>query len=278
MSDSSNFWLRFWGVRGSIPCPGDETAYYGGNTSCIEVRCGEHIYILDGGTGLRPLGAYLMSQGNIDADILYTHTHLDHVAGFPFFIPFFNPNNKFRLWAGHLIPDHTLRGVIEMMLTPPLFPVPLDIVNADISFKDFYAGSKPLETKPGVVIKTCRLNHPNNATGYRIEFEGKSLCYITDTEHYEDRRDPVILDLVRDADIMIYDSTYTDSEYPRFKTWGHSTWEEGIRICEEANVKRLAIFHHDPSHNDDFMRDIQKQAEQIRPGTIVAREGLKIDL
>lgn len=278
MTDQNgDFWVRFWGVRGSIPCPGPETKAYGGNTSCLEVHCGDHTVILDGGSGMRPLGVHLMSKGTLNADIFYTHTHLDHVVGFPFFIPFFNPKNKFRLWAGHLMPDYTLRGVLEMMLTPPLFPVPLDIVQAELTFKDFPAG-ETLEPRAGVVVKTRALNHPNNATGYRIEFKGHSLCYITDTEHTEGKRDEKIVELIRGSDVFIYDATYTDEEYPRFKTWGHSTWQEGARLAEAAGVKTYVIFHHDPSHNDAFMDKVAADAEKARAGSVVAKEGMIIKL
>jgi len=277
VADYGDFWVRFWGVRGSIPSPGPTTTKYGGNTSCIEVHCGDHLIILDGGTGMRPLGVHLAGAAPLEADLLYTHTHLDHVCGFPFFIPFFNPQNKFRLWAGHLIPDHTLRGVLAMMLTPPLFPVPLDIVQAELTFRDFPAG-ETLEPRPGVTIKTAPLNHPNNATGYRIEFGGRALCYITDTEHYAGRRDETIVELVEGADIVIYDATYTDEEYPNFKSWGHSTWQEGVRVADASNVKTLVIFHHDPSHDDVFMDKIGEEAEGMRPGTIVAREGMVLSL
>ena len=277
VADYGDFWVRFWGVRGSIPCPGPTTTKYGGNTSCIEVHCGDHLIILDGGTGMRPLGVHLAGAAPLEADLLYTHTHLDHVCGFPFFIPFFNPQNKFRLWAGHLIPDHTLRGVLEMMLPPPLFPVPLDIVQAELTFRDFPAG-ETLAPRPGVTLKTAPLNHPNNATGYRIEFGGRALCYITDTEHYAGRRDETIVELVEGADIVIYDATYTDEEYPNFKSWGHSTWQEGVRVADASNVKTLVIFHHEPSHDDVFMDKIGEEAEGMRPGTIVAREGMVLSL
>ena len=273
MSEDGNFWIRFWGVRGSLPCPGQSTERYGGNTSCLELHCGENLFVLDGGSGMRPLGMHLVSGIAVDADIFYTHTHLDHVIGFPFFVPFFSPNNKFRLHAGHLLPDYSLRGVLEMMLTPPLFPVPLDIVQAKLSFNDFQAG-ETIEPRPGVTVHTTMLNHPNNSTGYRFEYRGKSICYVTDTEHVEGERDQNIVNLIRKADIVIYDCTYTDDEYPLFRSWGHSTWQEGIRLCDAAEAKKLVIFHHEPSHSDDFMDALKKEAEQIRPGTVVAYEGM----
>lgn len=278
MSENGEFWCRFWGVRGSIACPGPETTDYGGNTSCVEVRCGESLFILDGGSGMRPLGVHLAGQAPIDADIFYSHTHLDHVMGFPFFVPFFNPRNSFRLWAGHLVPEYTLRGVLEMMLTAPLFPVPLDIVQAELTFKDFPAG-QALDVRSDVTVKTRPLNHPNNATGYRIEYKGKVLAYVTDTEHEEGKLDPMVLELIQGADYFIYDATYTDEEYPRFRGWGHSTWQEGVRLADAADVKTLVLFHHDPSHNDRFMDQVARDAESLRPGgVIVAREGMVLTL
>ncbi|MBB3063910.1 MULTISPECIES: MBL fold metallo-hydrolase [Limibacillus] len=266
--------VKFWGVRGSIACSGPQYVKYGGNTSCLEIEYGQGgLAILDAGTGLRELGARLCEQGLQDADIFLTHTHMDHIAGIPFFQPFFRKGSTFRLHAGHLLPDQTLEAVICHFMKAPLFPIPPAIFNADLAFVDFKAG-ETLRTKDGLTLKTAPLNHPNGATGYRIEYAGKSICYVTDTEHTPGRRDQTIIDLVRGADIMIYDCSYTDDEYPRFSSWGHSTWQEGVRLCEAADVGQLAIFHHDPSHDDAFMDRIAKEAEALRPGTIVAREGM----
>jgi phosphoribosyl 1,2-cyclic phosphodiesterase len=127
-----------------------------------------------------------------------------------------------------------------------------------------------------VTLRTAPLNHPNRATGYRIEYQGKSICYVTDTEHVPGAPDANVLSLIDGADLVIYDSTYTDEEYPRFKGWGHSTWQEGARLCDAAKAKRLVIFHHDPAHDDAFMDGIAADAERVRPGTVVAREGLTL--
>jgi phosphoribosyl 1,2-cyclic phosphodiesterase len=273
MAKKEDFSVKFWGVRGSIACPGAETVRFGGDTSCLEVRCGDHRMIFDGGTGMRKLGRILAAEAVLDVDVFFTHSHFDHVCGLPFFAPFFIPGNRFRLWAGHLLPEHTLKQVLVEMMMAPLFPVPPEIFRAEVTYHDFSCGDV-FTPRDGVTIRTAPLNHPNRATGYRIEFGRKSICYITDTEHFEDTIDQNVVDLIAGADIVIYDATYTDEEYPRVKGFGHSTWQEGIRVVEAAKAKTLVIFHHDPSHDDDFMDDVAKQAEALRPGTLVAREGM----
>ncbi len=278
MAGESDFFVRFWGVRGSIACPGPETTRYGGNTSCLEVRCGDDLLIFDAGTGVRKLGAALKSEASaagrpVSADLFFTHTHLDHVCGLPFFSPLYCPQNSFRLAAGHLLPNRRLRGVLCDMMSPPLFPVPLDIFSADITYSDFSVG-ETLTPTPGVTVRTAPLNHPNNAAGYRIEFGGRAICYVTDTEHVSGELDRNIVDLIADADIFIYDATYTDAEFRNHGSWGHSTWEEGMRLADAAGAKTYVLFHHDPGHDDDFMDAVAAEAEARRPGTIVARESM----
>jgi len=273
VAEDNDFFVRFWGVRGSIACPGAAWSRYGGNTSCLEIRCGGQLLIFDGGTGLRALGEQLKKESPVNADLFFTHSHLDHLAGLPFFSAMFEPSNRFRLWAGHLAPETTLRDVICTMMAPPLFPVPITIFTAETTYHDFTVG-ETLAPRANVKVRTAKLNHPNRATGYRIEFGGRSICYVTDTEHKPGKPDRNILDLVRDTDIFIYDSTYTDEEFPRFVTWGHSTWEEGIRLADAAGVKKFVVFHHDPSHDDATMDRIAAAAERTRPGSVVAREGM----
>jgi phosphoribosyl 1,2-cyclic phosphodiesterase len=267
--------IRFWGVRGSIPCPGPETVRYGGNTSCVEIRCGRHRMVFDGGSGLRPLGNALVAEGKaVNLDLFYSHTHLDHIVGLPFFAPAYSAGNRIRFWAGHLQPSGLdIRSVLKKMMSAPLFPIPIDILTARLEFQDFTAG-ETLTPHPGVKLVTAPLNHPNGATGYRVEFAGKAVAYITDTEHQPGESDPAVLKLMHGADVVIYDSTYTDDEYPTHQNWGHSTWEEGVRLAREARVKQFVIFHHDPGHDDATMDQIAADAAKAYPGTIVAREGM----
>lgn len=268
------FTVRFWGVRGSIACPDPGTLRYGGNTSSLEVRCDGRLLLFDGGTGIRYLGNRLLAGAPLDADLYLTHTHFDHVCGLPFFKPFFQAENRFRLWAGHLGGSMTLTRVLREFMMAPLFPVPPEVFRAQMQYNDFRAGDT-LQAAPDIGIRTVALNHPDGATGYRVDFDGRSICYLTDTEHVPGAPDRGILELIEGADIVIYDCMYTDAEYAAGHAgWGHSTWEEGVRLCRAAGVDRLVVFHHDPDHDDDRLDAIGRKVAAALPGAIMAREGL----
>lgn len=270
----TDFFVRFWGVRGSIPTSDDGTRRYGGNTSCLEVRCGDRTMIFDAGTGIRYLGnALCAGDCPVGCDLFLTHTHYDHICGIPFFHPLFVPGNRIRVWAGHLAPAMTIRRVLHELMMAPLFPVPPEIFQAQVEFIDFTAGDT-LTLSDEVTLRTAPLNHPNGATGYRIDYDGRSICYLTDTEHVPGELDQNILGLIANADLVVYDSMFTEEEYRDRVGWGHSTWEAGVDICNAANAKTLVLFHHDPEHDDACMDRIGAAAAQRRPGTIVAREGM----
>ena len=274
MRDKSPFTVRFWGVRGSIACSGPRTARYGGNTSSLEMRCGERLLLFDAGTGMRYLGKTL-DGARLDADIYFTHTHFDHVCGLPFFRPLFQPQNRFRLWAGHLSGAMNLRRVLAEFMMAPLFPVPPEVFRSTLEYKDFSAGDT---LKAGeVTLRTAALNHPDGATGYRVEYDGRAVCYVTDTEHVPGKLDENVLRLISRADLVIYDCMYTDDEYRNYVGWGHSTWQEGVRLCKQAGVKRMVVFHHDPDHDDEMLDGIAREVESALPGSIVAHEGLVLE-
>ncbi len=282
MSDSNaQFTIHFWGVRGSIPCPGAETVRYGGNTSCIEMRVNGERLIFDGGTGLRELGQHLLDEGEpIHASMFFTHSHWDHIQGFPFFVPAFLPINQFEVY-GVISPNGaTIEQRLNDQMLHPNFPVPLQIMQAQLKFCDLSIG----ETVAigDISVTNALLNHPGEAVGYRIEWNGLAAAYVTDTEHFPERLDENVLFLAQNADVMIYDCTYTDAEY-HSKTsskvgWGHSTWQEAVKLAKAANVKKLVIFHHDPLHDDAFMDNIGRQTVAEFPNSIVAHEGMVLDL
>ena len=270
--------VRFWGVRGSIPCPGPNTVRYGGNTSCVEVRCGDHRLVFDAGSGLRVLGLALADEpGPADIDLFLSHCHIDHVIGLPFFGPAFVKGNRLRLWAGNLKDAGGVQETVRKLMSYPLFPIEIEAAQGKIEFNDFEPGVT-LTPRPGVKVMTTPLNHPGGATGYRVEYGGRAMAYITDTELNADEMDPALLELARDASIVIIDTTYTDEELPEHVGWGHSSWQQAVRLANEAGVGKLFLFHHDPEHDDDEMDRIAAAAAKARPGTVVAREGFSIDI
>jgi phosphoribosyl 1,2-cyclic phosphodiesterase len=277
-STPSSISVRFWGVRGSIACPGLSTSRYGGNTACVEIRCGDNILILDAGTGIRALGNTLVqTRRNAEYDIFLSHGHIDHVVGLPFFAPLFVPGQLIRVWAGNLRHHGGVHRAVRKLMSFPLFPLQVDAVHAELEFHDFDSGDI-LNPRPGVTLQTAKLEHPGGAIGYRIGYGGRSVAYVTDIELGDGPIDPAVLELTQHVELLILDTTYTDIELPSKMGWGHSSWQQGIRLANAAGVGRLCLFHHDPEHEDVTMDKIKAEAEAARPGTIVSTEGMRIDL
>lgn len=276
----NQFTVKFWGVRGSIPCPGLQTVRYGGNTPCVEMQVGDKRFIFDGGTGLHVLGQSLMPKMPLEAYLFFTHSHWDHVQGFPFFTPGFVAGNKFHIY-GAVAPDgSTVEQRLNDQMLHPNFPVPLQIMQSNLDFSEVNPG-KTIHIED-IAIETAPLNHPGESVGYRVNWQGGSAVYVTDTEHYPDKLDENVLRLANNADILIYDSTYTDDEYysplsPKIG-WGHSTWQEAIKVAKAANVKTLVIFHHDPAHDDEFLDRIGQEALAKFPGAVMAKEGMVLNV
>lgn len=267
--------IKFWGVRGTIPTPYPSHMEFGGNTSCVELLLGERRLILDAGTGIRSLGHWMQQHGVYDAHLLLSHTHLDHINGFPYFGPVFDTRTRLKIMAGHLWHQGGIQQVLRQHLAEPNFPVPVEKMGASMEFVDFRAG-EVLSFGDGIEVRTAPLNHPYGATGYRIDYRGRSVCYVTDTEHVPGTLDRRILDLIEGADIFIYDCTYTDAEFADKVGWGHSTWQEGHRLAAAGKVKSFVIFHHEPDHDDEAMTRIEAEAKALAATTLVAREGMEI--
>jgi len=267
--------VRFWGVRGSLPTPGPSTVRYGGNTPCVELRCGPHLLILDAGSGIRAFGASL-GRG-VEADILLSHTHYDHICGLPFFRPLFDPAATLRIWGGHLTHPDGIRSALSVTWRKPLMPDLDAEFRARVSFQDFAAGAT-LALAHGPRVDTIALRHPGGSVGYRISWAGRSVCYITDTEHSADGPDADLVAFVHGTDILIHDATYTEEEYRTRHGWGHATWSAAAELATAGRVGSLVLFHHDPDHDNDWMDAIGAAAARSCPDAVVAREGMRIAL
>lgn len=272
---SASFLVRIWGARGSLPAPAAENVEFGSDTCCVEIRCGEHVLIFDAGTGAVSLGARLLEEGVKDFDLFFSHCHFDHIFGFPFLKPLYNPDATVRIYAGHLEDGTTCREMVDRFMSPPYFPVSPKMLAAKVDFLNFHPPDV-LTPHPGIVISTVKLNHPNGCVGYRVDYDGRSVSYITDTEHVPGHLDEALVEAIRNTDILIYDCMFEDAEFNACVGWGHSTWEHGVRLCEAANVKRLVIFHHRPGRNDAGLKRMEAAAQARFPGAIVAGTGLEL--
>lgn len=285
------FTVRFWGTRGSIATPGQDTIKYGGNTACTEVRCGEQLLILDAGTGIRVLGVSLLrefQQRPIKGNIFVGHTHWDHIQGFPFFAPAFNPSNEFAIYSLHGA-EKPLAKVFRGQMDSDYFPVLLSDMKAHLEFCELESEVHLGEIRVSYIF----LNHPGLAVGFRISFGGRSLVYISDHENYGrlapggPSPNPMDLEIARfaeNAELLISEAQYTEEEYAQKKGWGHSTFLDALERAAQAKVKRLAIFHHDPSHDDAFLDGILESCQKTiadRNYTFscsLAQEGTSIEL
>lgn len=270
---------RFWGTRGSIAAPGPGTTRFGGNTSCVELTTpsGE-VLVLDCGTGARLLGNWLLDGGTkpVMATILLTHTHWDHIQGFPFFAPLFQPENHFKVYGpegAHI----SLREVLAGQMEHHYFPVELVQLAARISYEDLGEGTHEID---GLRVRAQQMNHPSPTLGYRVESGGRSLCYLCDHEpffegvwrenaapgKFESIRDPGDrrhAEFMQGADVVIHEAQYTPEEYPSKRHWGHSTYDYVVQLAAMAGVRRLFLTHHDPSHDDAFVAELEHKAQEL---------------
>jgi len=261
--------VKFWGVRGSIPTPGPATIRYGGNTMCVEVRCGDKILMLDCGTGAREMGLALSREflgRAAEVHIFVSHTHWDHIHGFPFFAPAYTPGSRVMIYS-HGGYDKSLKKVFSGQMDVRYFPVPLSDLVARL---EFVVLKGPVQVGPARVSH-FHLNHPGIAIGFRIDVGPKSVVYITDHEPYRRmhgdnarnrKLDSALDKFVRGADLYIREAQYTEEEYPSRRGWGHSVWKDALNSAQEANVKTLAIVHHEPSHDDATMDQILAACRQ----------------
>src|SRR5581483_7320541 len=290
METPSRCRVKFWGVRGSVPVPGPTTVHYGGNTSCLEVRADGELIILDAGTGIRPLGNALSDEfagKPLELTLLITHTHWDHIQGFPFFHPAYEAKNKVHI-IGYEGAKIGLGTTLAGMMESPYFPIALKEMPGNILIEEL----KDFEFSSGKVrVQAMVVNHPGVAVGYRLFTSGGSIVYIPDNEPFSydrvadcDTKNRKLIDFIRDADLLVIDSQYDNAEYDAHIGWGHGCLDDTVRIAVTANVKRLFLFHHDPNHDDarvtQMLEHARKIAAKLGGNTIVeaAREGAEIAL
>ena len=269
-----DFSVTFWGVRGTIATPDADMSAYGGHTSCVQVQCADVTFAMDAGSGIVNMG----KQPFHHMHLLLSHTHIDHIIGLCCMEKIFQPTFKADIWAGHLLPDMHIEEALRRLISPPIFPVPLEALESQIAFHDFYAGVSLQHddfVRSGIEVQTLSLHHPDRATGYRINYAGHSVCYITDVEHLRGGLDDKIIQFIQGVDMFIYDSTYDDAEFERYHGWGHSTWQQAIRLGEAGHVKHIMMFHHNPTATDatlDSRARLAKELTSIR--TSFAKQGM----
>lgn len=250
-SNANSLTVSFRGVRGSTPSPGDATARYGGNTSCVEVRAGNQVLVLDAGTGIRGLGIDLLKEfktSPIEVALLISHTHWDHIQGLPFFAPAYSAESKIRVLAARGAGAGLTRALRNQM-DPIYFPVNFDRLPGLIAVEELASDDVTLGP---FRVRVTALNHPGGCAGFRIEANGRSIAYLPDHEPFENNTaNDALVEFVRDVDLLILDTQYTEAEFRLHRGWGHGCLTNSVALAINARVRQLAFFHHDPGHDDE---------------------------
>ncbi len=273
--------LKFWGVMGSCPGANPDLVEYGIATPCVELNIGERIIILDCGTGAAVYSRSIPPKQIMRLDMFLTHTHWDHIQGFPFFAPLYHSKNTIKIY-GEKREGFVLKQILKDSVKNPYFPVDWEQFDANIEYIEL-ENEQILDLGDNISVKTMETFHPDRNLAYRIEADGKALVYLTDFDH-ANLRDDNVISFIKDADALIYDSHFTHEEYilPKYQGWGHSSWQKGVEFADKANVKRLYLFHHAPHRTKDEMISIEKQIDEIKKDVKfdiqISREGLSVEL
>ena len=270
--------VKFWGVRGSVPTPGSDTVRYGGNTACVEVLIAKQRIIFDGGTGLRVLGKQLLNREQpLQAHIFFTHTHWDRIQGFPFFVPAFVEGNCFDIYGAPAANGASIKQCLTDQMLRPNFFTPLQKMSSEMSFHNISAGSV-IHLDYGVMVETIALNSQTSALGFRVTYAGKSLVYATDSDINSPDLDPNLLYLAQGADLFIYGGHYSETAYPDVGAGTLIPWERNIELARKAQVKEMILFHHNPVHDDDYLDHVEMEIHNRCSQLRLAREGMVLQV
>ncbi len=263
--------LRIWGARGSLPMASPPCSKFGGNTICFELRCGPDVLLFDAGSALPLAGNSLLAEGKRVFHLFFSHCHYDHIMGLPFFLPLYKPDASITFWSGHLGPKTTTEAMIADFMREPFFPVGPEAFSGKVATETFVPGER-LSPFDGIQIETRSLNHPGGAVGYRVDYKGKSVAMIFDTGHVPGELDPNVMDLITGVDLFLYDATFTEQEFKRYRDFGHSTWQQGVRLAIAGKAGRVGFVHHAPFRTDANLEEIEAAAQKLFPGAFCARD------
>ena len=272
--------VKFYGTRGSIPVSDPGFTEFGGNTTCLFISAideGADTLIIDAGTGIRNLGKDIMSgKGELGEDISlgFTHFHWDHIQGFPFFAPAYNPDSKIQISTAGKRKIINLKDIFSTQMQSIYFPVQLEKMGAQITFEKY---ETQVVGKKGAFVSTIDVSHPGGCIAARFQYKNKSIVFCTDTEHPKGI-DENVVQFSMNADVLIHDAQYTDEELKLHKGWGHSSYSQAIEVAERSNVKQLIITHHDPDHDDEFLRKWEKKSRERFKDLIFARDNYELSL
>ena len=272
--------LQFYGTRGSVPVPDPDFLEFGGNTTCIAIYSDERpqfVSVVDAGTGIRKFGRDLSNWASYPQiqriTMAFTHFHWDHIQGFPFFDPAYDPNIQVRVLAMGMSRAHkNLREIFSHQMQEKYFPVSLEEMGSKMHF---VYPLQDVRVEGDAKVEVVEQDHPGGSWGYRLEMSDRTIVICTDVEH-KDRIDPRIVEFAQGADLLVHDAQYTAAELERHKGWGHSSYDQAIEVARRAEVGFLIMTHHDPDHNDAFLRDRERECRTMMENCCLAREGMKV--
>lgn len=270
--------VQFWGTRGSHPISDKKYMQFGGNTSCVSVHTPRYVFIFDAGTGIIQLGRQLANESKKELVLCLTHCHLDHIMGLAFLDLTYDPKAELRIVAGTNPIYEGIQRILANIFSPPYFPIPWVERKGHIIYDDNFSLAPRTYDDERISLLSINLDHPGGACGYRLTYNKRSVCYITDTGHNPSNPNQHLLEFINGADLLIYDTTFTEAEFKAQPDWGHSTAEEAVRLASQAKVKQLALFHHSPDKDDTKVRQIERAARKKFANCFCAYDGMKLEV